>query len=132
MWFTEIEDKIVGRFRANGEVLKKYYPNINFTDENETDIAITRFPTVYIEELSGMERGRDLEGTHVNAYMATFQINVIHNDERTAVKRVMRNCMETAKQLQFEIIGTPTYSRSNKTWYGTARIRRVLGASDPI
>ena len=131
MWISDIETKVLAKLKENGEVLKKNFPKIAFTNENESDTEAT-FPTVYLEELPGMERGRDLEGIKVNAYMATFQINITHNDRRYHVKSVMNNCMATMKELRFEIIGTPVYSRSDGVWTGVARFRRTIGANDTL
>ena len=129
MWISDIETKVFSEIKKNGQELKKNFPNIFFTTENESDTP-AKFPTVYLEELSGTERGRYLEGNSVNAYMATFQINISHNDKKSHVRRVMNNCMDTMKKLQFEIIGTPTYNRSEGVWSGVARFRRVFGAND--
>lgn len=131
MWISDIETKVLAKLKENGETLKGSFPNIVFTTENETDTP-AKFPTVYLEELSGMERGRDLEGTKVNAYMATFQINIAHNDRRYHVKSIMNNCMATMKELRFEIIGTPVYNRSEGVWTGIARFRRTIGANDTL
>ena len=130
MWISDVETKVYARIKENGQELKKNFPSIFFTTENESSSTTPKFPTVYLEELSGMERGRDLEGTRVNAYMATFQINISHNDKKSHVRRIMNNCMDTMKQLRFEIIGTPVYNRSEGVWTGVARFRRVFGAND--
>ena len=129
MWISDIETKVFSEIKGNGQELKKNFPNIFFTTENESDTP-AKFPTVYLEELSGTERGRDLEGNSVNAYMATFQINISHNDKKSHVKRVMNNCMDTMKKLRFEIVGTPIYSRSEGVWTGVARFRRTIGSGD--
>lgn len=129
MWISDIEPAVFAMVKAYGEVLRKNFPDIVFTTDNESDTP-AKFPTVYIEELPGTERGRDLEGNRVNAYMATFQINISHNDKKIHVKRVMNNCMDTMKKLQFEIIGTPTYNRSEGVWTGVARFRRTIGSGD--
>ena len=129
MWISDIETKVFSEIKKNGQELKKNFPNIFFTTENESDTP-AKFPTVYIEELSGTERGRDLEGNKVNAYMATFQINISHNDKKSHVKRVMNNCMDTMKKMRVEIVGTPIYSRSEGVWTGVARFRRTIGSGD--
>ena len=129
MWISDIETKVFSEIKKNGQELKKNFPNIFFTTENESDTP-AKFPTVYLEELSGTERGRDLEGNSVNAYMATFQINISHNDKKSHVRRVMNNCMDTMKKLRFEIVGTPIYSRSEGVWTGVARFRRTIGSGD--
>lgn len=131
MWISDIGTKVLSKLKENGEVLKKNFPKIVFTDENESDTP-AKFPTVYLEELSGMERGMDLERIKVNAYMATFQINITHNDRRYHVKSIMNNCMATMKELRFEIIGTPIYNRSEGVWTGIARFRKTIGANDTL
>lgn len=132
MWINDIETAVFSRIKARGSPLKKYFPEIFFTTENETDETVAVFPTVYVEELAGTEQGRDLEGRKVNVYLATFQINIAHNGKKNEVKRIMENCMETMKEMRFEIIATPIYSLNKGVWTGVARFRRVIGGEDVL
>ena len=132
MWINDIETAVFSRIKARGSPLKKYFPKIFFTTENETDETVAVFPTVYVEELAGTEQGRDLEGRKVNVYLATFQINIAHNGKKNEVKRIMENCMETMKEMRFEIIATPIYSLNKGVWTGVARFRRVIGGEDVL
>ena len=34
MWISDIETKVLAKLKANGEVLKKKFPKIVFTNEN--------------------------------------------------------------------------------------------------
>lgn len=129
MWISDIEPAVFARVKAYGEVLRKKFPDIVFTTDNESDTP-AKFPTVLVEEITGAEQGRDLEGVRVNAYLASFQISISHNDKKYHVRNIMDNCMETMKKLRFEIIGTPIYSRSEGVWTGVARFRRTIGSND--
>ena len=129
MWISNIEPAVFARVKAYGEVLRKNFPNIVFTTDNESDTP-AKFPTVLVEEITGAEQGRDLEGTTVNAYLSSFQISIAHNDKKYHVRTIMDNCMETMKKLRFEIVGTPIYSRSEGVWTGVARFRRTIGSGD--
>ena len=132
MWIDDIETAVFSRIKVRGSQLKKYFPKMFFTTENKTDETVAVFPTVYVEELAGTEQGRDLEGRKVNVYLATFQINIAHNGKKNEVKRIMRNCMETMKEMRFEIIATPIYRLNKGVWTGAARFRRVIGGEDVL
>lgn len=132
MWINDIGVAVYSRIKARGSPLKKKYPNIFFTDENETEETTAVFPTVFVDELSGVEQGRDLDGSTVNSYLATFQINISHNGKKSEVREIMGNCMETMKSMRFEIIGTTIYSKTNGVWGAVARFRRTIGSSDTL
>lgn len=130
MWISDIQPIVYSRVKARGSSLKKNYPAIRFTDENETDETTPVFPTVFVEELSGLESNKDLYGKTVNAYMATFQVMITHNRNKVDVRNIMDNVMETMKSMAFEMNSTPIYSLSNGVWTGVARFRRTIGAED--
>lgn len=129
MWISDIESSVFTRLKAGGNTLKTKFPNIFYTTSNESDDAAV-FPTIYLEELSGAEQGKTLDGSEIAAYMSSFQINVTHNGTKPEIRSVMDNALETMKKLRFEIIGTPFYTRSNKIWTATARCRRMIGSGD--
>lgn len=130
MWISDIESAVFSRIKARGSTLKKKYPKIFFTAENETDETSAVFPTVYVQELFGSEQGRDLEGIGINDYLATFQINISHNKDKADVRKIMDNCVETMKSMSFEVINTPIYTKTDGVWNGVARFRRTIGAND--
>lgn len=130
MWISDIESAVFTRIKANGlKELKKKFPEIFYTTDNETD-AEAVFPTVYVEELPGTEQGRDLEGTKINAMLISFQITVSHSGNKPETRAVMDNAITTLKKLRFDIISAPIYKRNGGVWTGTARARRSFGAND--
>ena len=129
MWISDIQSSVFTRLKAGGNKLKEKFPNIFYTTSNESDDEAV-FPTVYLEELSGAERGATLEGTEIAGYISSFQINITHNGSEPETRTIMNNALETMKKLRFEIIATPFYTRSNKIWTATARCRRMIGSGD--
>lgn len=130
MWTDSIESMVFTRVKTKGnKELKTKYPKLHYTSDNVT-IGEPQFPTCYIQELSGAERGRSLDGTEVNGILCTFQIDVSDNATKQNAKVVMSNAIDTFKQMRFEIIGFPTYRQEDGIWVGTARVRRIIGALD--
>lgn len=130
MWTSDIESAVFTRLKADGnKAFKKDYSDIFYTTENETDDDAV-FPTVYLQELSGAERGRDLEGIEINAILSSFQIDVSDNESKQRCKKVMDNAIETMKKLKFEVVGLPIYRRTSGVWLGTARFRRTISKND--
>ena len=133
MWTDDIEINVFSRIKAEGTIaLKSKYPNLFYTTANETDDSPS-FPSVYVQELPGVERGRDLEGKDINGVLSSFQVDVQDNDKekgKARTKEVMGKVMETMKSMLFEVTALPVYRRENDVWLATARFRRVIGAND--
>lgn len=130
MWTDNIESMVFTRVKTKGnKELKTKYPNLHYTTDNVT-IGEPQFPTCYIQELPGTERGRSLDGKNVNGILITFQIDVSDNESKRNAKDVMVNAIDTFKQMRFEIIAFPTYRKEDGIWVGTARVRRTIGALD--
>ena len=130
MWINDIETAVFSRIKARGSPLKKYFPKIFFTTENETDETVAVFPTVYVEKLAGTELGRDLDNRKTNLCLCSFQINISHNGKKNEVERIMENCKDTLKQMRFDMENDPVYSLNKGVWTGVARFRRVIGGGD--
>ena len=130
MWISDIESNVFSRIKTEGTIaLRKKYPNIFFTAEEESDDNPV-FPTVYVQELSGLEQGRDIESSEINAVLSSFQVDVSDNKEKANAKAVMSQVIKTMKAMRFEVIGTPTYRKINGVYIGTARFRRTIGKND--
>lgn len=130
MWTDYIGSVVLTKVKTNGNsALKTKYPDLNYTTDNITS-GNPKFPTCYIQELAGSERGRSLEGTEVNGILCSFQIDVSDNSSKQNAKAVMVNAIDTFKQMNFEIIGLPIYRKEDGIWKGTARVRRTIGALD--
>lgn len=111
--------------------LKSKYPGIFVTDKGKTNGKAV-FPTVYIQELSGSERGADLEGKSINAVLETIQVDVTTNTSRADVNRVMYTVASIFKQMAFTVQSMPDFEYNGETYRKTARFQRIIGANDRL
>lgn len=111
--------------------LKSKYPDIFVTDKGKTNGKAV-FPTVYIQELSGSERGADLEGKSINAVLETIQVDVTTNTSRADVNRVMYTVASIFKQMSFTVQSMPDFEYNGETYRKTARFQRIIGANDRL
>ena len=111
--------------------LKSKYPDIFVTDKGKTNGKAV-FPTVYIQELSGSERGADLEGKSINAVLETIQVDVTTNTNRADVNRVMYTVASIFKQMSFTVQSMPDFEYNGETYRKTARFQRIIGANDRL
>ena len=130
MWTSDIETKVFSRIKNEGvSALKQTFPSIFYTAENKSE-SDPVFPTVFVQELPGLERGNTLDGTEINAVLASFQVDISDNKSKARVKQVMNQTVQTMKGMRFEVIAMPTYRAENCVYIGTARFRRMIGALD--
>ena len=132
MWFSRITTTVFTRIKAIvSKKLLSTYPDLNFTT---TDIAETeaKFPTVYIKRMKGYERGQDLEGSAVNAMLATFQVEVTDNVSDTRALEIADECCAVMKSMRFQIIGEPIPDNSNGKYRNIARYQRLVGYNDTL
>ena len=93
-WVFDLETNIFSNVATIAKPkLKKKYKSMNFdtaftTVEKNLDKDPV-FPTIYIHEMPGLERGADLEGTSVNAVQETIQVDVITNTKQSDAKGIM-------------------------------------------
>lgn len=111
--------------------LKSKYPNIFVTDKGKTTGKAV-FPTVYIQEMSGSERGADLEGRSINAVLETIQVDVTTNTSRADANKVMATVSDIFKQMRFTVQSMPTFEYNGETYRRTARFQRIIGANDRL
>lgn len=134
-WITDVENKVFTYVSYKVKnALKTKYPSIYFTTDSE-DSTDTNFPTVYIHYLPTNERGQDLEGCFINAYLCSMQIDVtVSKDQgQQGAKEVMWSVIDTLKQLSFDIFQMPEFMETgNTTKRIVARARREFGYNDYI
>lgn len=138
LWYLDIEPKIFTLIKGKTySKLKKKYPTILFTsiDAMPTD-GETYSHTVYIHEIGGLEMGKDLDNTGVNAYECTFEVKVSvtseNSNKKTEVREITGYIAEAFKSLKFDIILMPTVEISDSAYTVPMRFRRVIGANDTI
>lgn len=138
LWYLDIEPKIFTLIKGKTySKLKKKYPTILFTsiDAMPTD-GETYSHTVYIHEIGGLEMGKDLDNTGVNAYECTFEVKVSvtseNSNKKTEVREITGYIAEAFKSLKFDIILMPTVEITDSAYTVPMRFRRVIGANDTI
>lgn len=129
-WAYDLEKTIFSIIRAKiAEKLKSKYPNIYITDiEKNTSKAV--FPTVYVHELPGVEKGQDLEGFCINAVQETFQVDVITNTSQRDANKIMAVVADEFKHMCFHITAMPEFSGNGEIYRSTMRVRRTISAND--
>lgn len=97
------------------------------TDDYTGDTAV--FPTVYVHELSQIERGYDIDGSEIAAVLSTFEINVA---EQTYLgcKELSNKVMLLMKGLRFEVIASPLHTKMNGYYRSVSRYRRHISGGD--
>lgn len=138
LWYLDIESKVFTLIKGKTySKLKKKYPTILFTsiDAMPTD-GETYSHTVYIHELGGVEMGKDLDNTGVNAYESTFEVKVSvtseNSNKKTEVREITGYIADAFKSLKFDIILMPTVEITDSAYTVPMRFRRVIGANDTI
>lgn len=137
-WVYDLETNIFSNVATIAKPkLKKKYKSMNFdtaftTVEKNLD-KYPVFPTIYIHEMPGLERGADLEGTSVNAVQETIQVDVITNTKQSDAKGIMAILADAFKQMRFQITAMPEFKNdSEKKFRSVARFRRIIGANDRL
>ena len=132
LWFAELSGLILTHYKAR---LKKLIPDqfkkLKITNSN-SDIAPTELPAIWLEEVSSMETGENLDNTSINAVMETIQVTIYHNGQMKDVKQLMNASVLAMKQMRFGAVMTPIYTTNHDMKTGIARFRRIIGESDSL
>lgn len=117
-------------------ILQEQFPEIDFSEsftnvKSSLDKAV--FPTIYIHELPGVERGQTLDGNTIDAVLESLQIDVITNTNQRDAKKILGIIMNVFKTLRFSVTAMPEFNNeSEKNFRATGRVRRLIGASDSL
>lgn len=113
--------------------LKKKYPNLYVTDDNETP-SEPQFPSVYIHFLQPSERGQDLEGKSINAIYLTAEVDVTATKAQgtSVAKEVAYKTMDIFKSMSFGGRLPFEDNRGDGTKRMVARYSRTIGYNDTI
>lgn len=131
LWFAELSGLILTHFKTR---LKKLIPDGQFRKlkitTSNSDIAPTELPAIWLEEVSSMETGENLDNTSINAVIETVQITVFYNGQMKDVKKLMNASVLAMKQMRFGAIMTPIYTTNHDMKTAVARFRRIIGEGD--
>lgn len=133
LWFLRIESIVIEKIKDSvTPILQPKFENLYFVD---TEVLETPpgFPCIEIRELEGVERGQTIMNDEIPAYMSTFQINVYVDTEKSDAREIVSEVInQFKKELAFNIIAMPIYSKNGNIHRYTARCRRMIGAGDSI
>lgn len=122
--------------RIKNEFSSKLKTRYKMTDNNFSSVGSNDtpavFPFVYVQFLPAVERGRDLEGTSINAALFTFQIDVTDNKSQSNAKTVAFEILRTMKSMGFEVTSMPSFESTKDTNRSTARYRRCISENDVL
>lgn len=129
MWDDDVSSIIFTRIKYGiSEELKEKYPKLFFTTSNKTPTE-PKFPTVYIQELSGSETGKPLNSSNINLRNFGFQVDVTDNVSQQNAKTVMSEIKRIMKSMQFDVSNSPKFNNTD-VYRSTARFTRLIGEGD--
>ena len=131
-WTMDLESTIfsIVKAKARSKLMGKY-PNINFTSV-EKNTKAAEFPYVYIHLLPMVEQGHDLEGSTINAVLATVQVDVKTNVSQSDAKNVVYEVLNVLKEMRFSIIAMPEFTKDGDIYKSVMRGRRMIGSGDTL
>lgn len=143
LWTMDMADAIYARVVADfPERLKKKYKFQKMTvngvtqwlNFSKSSVSETKplFPYITFIELSGSEKGRDLEGSSINAALFTFQIDVYDNAKEETTKECMAAIVKIMKSMMFQGNAMPSPDSIPQEYRSTARFSRVISEYDTI
>lgn len=138
LWVFDNETKIISNLNSFAiPVLKQNFANMKFqqgiTITNlKSRLTGTIFPTIYVHEMSGTEKGQTIDGQTINAVTATYQVDVIVNTQQSDAKKILAIVANVFKRMRFEVISIPEFDSEEKIYRSTARFRRLIAANDRL
>lgn len=138
LWVFDNETRIISNLNSfTIPVLKQNFTNMKFrkgiTITNlKSRLAGTIFPTIYVHEMSGTEKGQTIDGQEINAVTATYQVDVIVNTQQSDAKKILAIVANVFKRMRFEVISMPEFDSEEKIYRSTARFRRLIAANDRL
>lgn len=138
LWVFDNETKIISNLNSFAiPVLKQNFTNMKFQEgititNLKSRLAVTIFPTIYVREMPGTEKGQTIDGQTINAVAATYQVDVIVNTQQSDAKKILAIVASVFKRMRFEVISMPEFDSEEKIYRSTARFRRLIAANDRL
>lgn len=120
--YTQLQYKV-------GKKLKTEYPNLNFTTSSINQI--TKFPTVFFNELQGNESASDLEGNEINAVRVAYQVKIYSDKSQEVCLTIAKEVVAVMKEMKFNTT-TPIFQNESTTYRLILRFNRMIGSEDII
>ena len=138
LWVFDNEINIISNLDSFAStVLKQKFKNMKFqkgtTITNlKSRLTGTIFPTIYVHEMRGKEKGQTIDGQTINAVAATYQVDVIVNTQQSDAKKMLAIVASVFKRMRFEVISMPEFDSEEKIYRSTARFSRLIAANDRL
>lgn len=127
-----IETQVFSRIKYGfPKEVAKDYPDLNFTTSDKV-IAKAKFPCVYVHMLGSPETGENLDNIDTNMVNATFQIDVMDNEEQTRAGNVAKEVMRIMKSMRFSMAMMPYYDNTDSAYRCIMRCRRLIGSGETL
>lgn len=138
LWVFDNETKIISNLNSFAiPVLKQNFTNMKFQEgititNLKSRLAGTIFPTIYVHEMGGTEKGQTIDGQTINAVTDTYQVDVIVNTQQSDAKKMLAIVASVFKRMRFEVISMPEFDSEEKIYRSTARFSRLIAANDRL
>ena len=138
LWVFDNETKIISNLNSFAiPVLEQNFEKMKFqkgtTITNlKSRLTGTIFPTIYVHEMSGAEKGQTIDGQTINAVTSTYQVDVIVNTQQSDAKKILAIVASVFKRMRFEVISMPDFDSEEKIYRSTARFSRLIAANDRL
>ena len=138
LWVFDNETRIISNLNSFAiPVLKQNFTNMKFQEgititNLKSRLTGTIFPTIYVHEMSGTEKGQTIDGQTINAVADTYQVDVIVNTQQSDAKKILAIVASVFKRMRFEIISMPEFDSEEKIYRSTARFSRLIAANDRL
>lgn len=138
LWVFDNETRIISNLNSFAiPVLKQNFTNMKFQEgititNLKSRLTGTIFPTIYVHEMSGTEKGQTIDGQTINAVSATYQVDVIVNTQQSDAKKILAIVASVFKRMRFEVISMPEFDSEEKIYRSTARFSRLIAANDRL
>ena len=131
MWYENITPMVLTilYLRLSDEYQDKYPKPIKITSKGQ-NLTDADLPCVYIQELSTMELGRELEPGEICAIQADYQIEVYSNMSQDEAKKIAGSVTQVMKDLGFGVMVLPYPVNMNGIYRVVSRFRRAIGSDD--
>lgn len=135
MWYANIGNTIYSYVKhvmtnVKGWGQKKLYctPDLGLTAVDE-DGTPKNFPTLYIHELTPVEKGNDLTNETVNAVMCSIEL-IAYAKTKDECLELISDATECMKALRFNATMIPLTELTGDYFTSIARFRRMVGSGD--
>ena len=138
LWVFDNETRIISNLNSFAiPVLKQNFTNMKFQEgititNLKSRLTGTIFPTIYVHEMSGTEKGKTIYGQTINAVTSTYQVDVIVNTQQSDAKKILAIVASVFKRMRFEVISMPEFDSEEKIYRSTARFSRLIAANDRL